>query len=148
MHRCVRCDRLVINLQAELRLAHPNDYVIPEDRSKDAWIAAAWKQEWEASGPTRVHRHASDPVESIIRDGLSRKHWTSLNRLRTGVGRYRASMEKLEPAGSASCECCDPEQTAAHIINIFLLHRPPSEVGLIEVGLLTRPWLQHSELTI
>ena len=26
--------------------------VIPEDRSKDAWIAATWKQEWEASGPT------------------------------------------------------------------------------------------------
>ena len=35
--------------------------VIPEDRSKDAWIAATWKQEWEASGPTRVHRHVSDP---------------------------------------------------------------------------------------
>ena len=35
--------------------------VIPEDRSKDAWIAATWKQEWEASGPTRVHRHISDP---------------------------------------------------------------------------------------
>ena len=25
--------------------------VIPEDRSKDAWIAAKLKQEWEASGP-------------------------------------------------------------------------------------------------
>ena len=30
--------------------------VIPEDGSKDAWIAATWKQDWEASGPTRVHR--------------------------------------------------------------------------------------------
>ena len=37
--------------------------VIPEDRSKDAWIAATWKQEWEASGPTRVHRYVSDPGE-------------------------------------------------------------------------------------
>ena len=27
------------------------------DRSKDAGIAATWKQEWEASGPTRVHRY-------------------------------------------------------------------------------------------
>ena len=35
--------------------------VILEDRSKDAWIAATWKQEWEASGPTRVHRYVSDP---------------------------------------------------------------------------------------
>ena len=39
--------------------------VIPEDRSKDAWIAATWKQEWEASGPTRVHRHISDPGEGV-----------------------------------------------------------------------------------
>ena len=28
--------------------------VIPEDRWKDAWISATWKQELEASGPTRV----------------------------------------------------------------------------------------------
>ena len=28
--------------------------VILEDRSKDAWIAADWKQEWETSEPTRV----------------------------------------------------------------------------------------------
>ena len=35
--------------------------VLPEDGSKDAWIAATWKQEWEASEPTRVHRHVSDP---------------------------------------------------------------------------------------
>ena len=35
--------------------------VIPEGRSKDAWIAATWKQAWEASGPTRVHRHLPGP---------------------------------------------------------------------------------------
>ena len=34
---------------------------IPEDRSKDAWIAATWKQEWEASGPTSVHRPLIGP---------------------------------------------------------------------------------------
>ena len=56
---------------------------IPEDPSKDAW-----KHEWEASRPTRVHRHVSDPGEGVKRDDLSRKHWTTLNRLRTGVGRY------------------------------------------------------------
>ena len=39
--------------------------VIPEDRSKDAWLAATWKQEGEASGPTRVHRHVSDPGEGF-----------------------------------------------------------------------------------
>ena len=70
--------------------------VIPEDRSKDAWIAATWKQEWEASGPTRVHRHVSDPEEGVKGEDLSRKQWTTLNRLRTGVGRYKASMKKWD----------------------------------------------------
>ena len=69
---------------------------IPEDRSKDAWIAATWKQEWEASGPTRVHRHVSNPAEDVKGEDLCRKHWTTLNRLRTGVGRYKASMKKWD----------------------------------------------------
>ena len=49
--------------------------VIPEDRSKDAWIEATWKHEWEASEPTRVHRHVSDPGEGIKGEDLSRKQW-------------------------------------------------------------------------
>ena len=48
--------------------------VITEDRSKDATIAATWKQEWEAPGLTRVHRHMSDPGEGVKGDDLSRKH--------------------------------------------------------------------------
>ena len=48
--------------------------VIPEDRSKDAWIAATWKQEWEASGTTRLHRHVLDPGEGVKGEELSRKH--------------------------------------------------------------------------
>ena len=64
--------------------------VIPEDRPKDAWIAATWKQAWEASGPARVHRYVSDPGEGVKGEDLSRKHWKTLNRLRTGVGRYKA----------------------------------------------------------
>ena len=92
--------------------------VIPEDRSKDAWIAATWKQEWEASGPTRVHRHVSDPGEGVKGEDLSRKHWTTLNRLRTGVGWCKASVKKCGLADSAACECGEPEQTADHIIKI------------------------------
>ena len=122
--------------------------VIHEDRSKDAWIAVAWKQNWEASGPTRVHRHVSDPGEGVKGEYLSRKHWTTLNRLRTKVGRYRASMRKWGLADSASCEFGEPEHTADHTINSCPLHRPPSEAGLFEVVLLTRAWLQQTELTI
>ena len=122
--------------------------VIPEDRSKDAWIGATWKQEWEASGPTRVHRYVSDPGEGVKGEDLSRKQWTTLNRLRTGVGRYKASMKKWGLADSAACECGEPKQTADHIINSCPIHRPPSEAGIFEVGPLTRAWLQQTELTI
>ena len=53
-------------------------------------VSTGCKQEWEAHGPTRVHRHVSDPGEGVKGKDLSRKHWTTLNRLRTGVGRYKA----------------------------------------------------------
>ena len=103
--------------------------VLPGDRSKDASIAAAWKQEWEASGSTRVHRHVLD-----------------LGNTANWVGRYRASTKKWGLADSAACECGEPEQTADHTINScpIGLHRPPSEAGLLEVGPLTRAWLQQT----
>ena len=46
---------------------------------------------------------------------------------------------------STACECGEPEQTAAHIINSCPLHRPPSEAGLFEVGPLMRARLHHTE---
>ena len=92
--------------------AMPSD--IPEDRSKDAWIAATWVQEWEASGPTRVHRHVPDPGEGVEGEDLSRKHWTTLNRLRTGVGRYKASMKKWGLVDSSACGRGEPEHIADH----------------------------------
>ena len=122
--------------------------VIPGNRSKDACIEATWKQEWEASGHIRVHRHVSDPGKGVKGEDLSRKHWTTLNRLRTWVGRYKASKKKWTLADNAACECGEPEQTADHIINSCPIHRPPSEAGLFDVGPLARAWLQHTELTI
>ena len=66
-------------------------------------------------------------LHSIGTNYLFRKHWMSLNRLRTGVGRYRSSMKKWGLADSAACECGEPEQTAAHIINrcpLYIDHHP------------------------
>ena len=73
--------------------AHEMLTVIPEDRSKDAWIVATWKQEWEAPGPTRVHRHVSDPGEGVKGDALSRKHCTTLNGL-SNWGRWVQSIHE------------------------------------------------------
>ena len=133
VHPCRLKSRKPYNNEAQEMLS-----VIPEDRSKDAWIAATWKQDREASVPTRVHRYVSDPGEGVKGEDLSRKQLTTLNRLRTGVGRYKASMKKWGMADSAACECGEPEQTAGHIISSCPIHRPPSEAGIFEVGPLTR----------
>ena len=85
---------------------------------------------------------------SSIREKISQKHCTTLNRLRTGVDQYKASKKKWRLADSAPCECGEPEQTADHIINSCPVHRPPSEAGIFEIGPLTRAWLQQTELTI
>ena len=102
----------------------------------------------EASGPTRIHRHVSDLGEGAKGEDLSRKYWATLNILRTGVGRYRASMKKWGLADNAASECDEAEDMAAHIINSCPLHRPPFDAGLFEVDPLTRAWLQQTELTI
>ncbi|KAJ8385857.1 hypothetical protein AAFF_G00179230 [Aldrovandia affinis] len=44
---------------------------IPEDLSRDAWLAASWKQTWETAGPSRILQYIQDPgdgndVEELI----------------------------------------------------------------------------------
>ena len=63
---------------------------------------------WTCGTHDCVETHCQDPC---------RKQRTTLNRLPTGVGRYRSSMKKWGLADSAACECGEPEQTADHIIN-------------------------------
>ncbi|CAL8342781.1 unnamed protein product [Arctogadus glacialis] len=60
-----------------------------EDLSKDGWLAAAWKQEWERAGPTQIHHYILDPGDGATGDDLPRRQWTLLNRLRTGVDHPR-----------------------------------------------------------
>ena len=119
-----------------------------EDLSKDGWLAAAWKQEWERAGPTQIHHYILDPGDGATGDDLPRRQWTLLNRLRTGVGRFKSSMKKWGLADSAACECGAPEQTVQHIMTTCPLHRPPSEAGLFDVGPETRAWLQDTELDL
>ena len=86
------CGKMGRNGEGEVRTCDDTRQQL-DDQSNDAWLAETWNQEWEASGSTRVHCHVSDPGEGVNGEELSRKHWTTLNRLRTGVGRYKASMK-------------------------------------------------------
>ncbi|KAJ8395764.1 hypothetical protein AAFF_G00030010 [Aldrovandia affinis] len=38
---------------------------IPEDLSRDAWLAASWKQTWETAGPSRILRYIRDPGDGV-----------------------------------------------------------------------------------
>lgn len=81
-------------------------------------------------------------------DDLPRRQWTTLNRLRSGVGRFNAAMQRWGLADSAACECGDPEQTADHIINTCPRYRPPSEAGLYDLGPEMLAWLDSTELDV
>ena len=119
-----------------------------EDLSRDGWLAAAWKQDWERAGPSHVHQYVWDPGEGATGEDLPRRQWTLLNRLRTRVGRFKSAMKKWGLAASSACECGDPDQTAEHILTSCPLHRPPPEASLFDVGPETRAWLQDTELDL
>ena len=89
-----------------------------------------------------IHRHVSDSGEGVKRKYLNREHWSILNRLRTGVGRYRSSIKKW------GMQTVQHVSVVDHIIKGCPLHIPPSDAAFFEVGPQTRPWLQHTELTI
>ncbi|KAJ8398711.1 hypothetical protein AAFF_G00419080 [Aldrovandia affinis] len=38
---------------------------IPEDLSRDAWLAASWKQTWETAGPSCILRYIRDPGDGL-----------------------------------------------------------------------------------
>jgi len=59
-----------------------------------------------------------------------RKSWVQLNRLRTGVGRFKANMVKMGLAASNQCEC-GSVQTAEHILQECPMLRPPFSISVI-----------------
>jgi len=69
-----------------------------------------------------LHPQHRDPPPRVI---IPRRAWVRLNRLRTGVGRFRSCLYKLDMASSAACECGTEEQTVDHIVLQCLIHRPP-----------------------
>ena len=75
---------------------------IPDDLSRDAWLAASWRQTWETAGPSRIQRYIRDPGGGVKGGDLPRHLWTSLNRLRTGVGRSKSSLKTSRTVRHAS----------------------------------------------
>ena len=103
-----------------------------------------WKHDWqETTKPAQF----TIPLGINIPPGadLPRREWVTLNRLRTGVGRFGASMYRWGLSPSAACLCGAPEQTADHILSECTRLGPPmgSHTNLTNPCLATVEWLQH-----
>ena len=97
--------------------------------------------EWEVN-TSRLHGFVPDVGFPPPGVDLPRQAWVRLNRLRTGVGRFRSSMHKWGLAPSAACECGAEEQTADHVILECPLYRAPNgSHGLLSVDDDTVTWL-------
>jgi len=76
---------------------------------------------------------------------LPRRAWVWLNRLCTGVGRFRSCLYKWGMDSSAACECGAEEQTVDHVVLQCPIHRPPH--GLHDLTVLddeTTEWLLNT----
>ena len=121
---------------------------IPDTTSKQMWTKSRWMEDWRLADHQRLHRFIADP-DNITGAELPRKQWIMLNRLRTGVGRFSATMRDWGLKDSAVCECGHPEQTVTHVIEECPLFRPPNgEQGIVALDDETRTWLAETELQI
>ena len=127
---------------------HQLMHATPADVSKRLWLKKRWKEEWQAAHHSRLHRFVVEP-EELLGEDLPRRQWTTLNRLRSGVGRFAATMKGWGLWDSAACDCGHPEQTVDNVMESCLRHRPPNgEHGIAVLDDETRTWLSSTELQV
>ena len=103
-----------------------------------------WNHDWQET---------IKPVQLTILPGtnippgadLPRREWVTLNRLRTGVGRFGANMYRWGLRPSAACLCGAPEHTADHILSECTMRGPPlvSPTDLTNPCSETVDWLRQ-----
>ena len=81
--------------------------------------AAQW-----AVNPTRLRTLIADTATHTPGMTPPRRAWVRLNRLRTGVGRFRSCLYKWGMASSAACDC-GAKQTVDHVVLHCPIDRPP-----------------------
>ena len=129
---------LIHHVQQLVSSVHPQETVTHLTQAR-------WAGLWAST--TRLHKSMPTLSNSGQGVGLSRRAWTRLNRLRTGVGRFGANMLCWGLSMSDTCNC-GAEQTADHITSGRCpIYRPPEGMdGLIELDIETRSWLENYAL--
>jgi len=87
----------------------------------------------------------SSPTPAPLGVTLPGRAWLQLNRLRTGVGRFRSCLCKCGMVTSAACECGAEEQTVDHAVLHCPIHQPPHQLhGLTVLDDDTIEWLLNT----
>ena len=110
------------------------------------WADRQWNAEW-ADNPTRLRILIPDTGTHHPRMSLLRRALVRLNRLRTGVGRFRSCLCKWGMASSAACECGAEKQTVDHVVLQCPIHRRRSPHGLHGLTVMddeTTEWLLNT----
>jgi len=96
------------------------------NRSAVFWADQGWYAEW-LENTTMLRTSYSHPDVSTHSGEITlpRTVWVLLNRLRTGVVRFRSCLHKWDMTPSAACECGVVDQTIGHVILHCPTHRPP-----------------------
>ena len=87
-------------------------------RHNPSWRdSQAWMERWEA----QKHNVDNAIFEFSTQErpkgfNESRQIWSTLNRIRTGVGNCAYLWHKWSWSESAACECGDPKQTIHHMV--------------------------------
>jgi len=95
--------------------------------------------------PTRLRTLIPDTGTHTPDMTLPRRAWVRLDRLRTGVGRFRSCLYKWGMVSSAACECGAEEQTVGHVVLECPVHRSPHGLhGLTVLDDETIVWLLNT----
>jgi len=109
--------------------------------SATQWADHQWNAEW-ADSPTRLRTLIPDTGTHTPGTTIPKRTWIRLNRLRTGVGRFRSCLYKWGMVSLAACECGAEEQTVDHVVLQCPVHRPPHGLhGLTILNDETTEWL-------
>ena len=102
-----------------------------------------WDKSWE--GTARPHQFTIPPdTKAPAGSELPRRDWVTLNRLRTGVGRFNANMHRWGLSQSPACICGADEQTADHVIyNCPVLQPPDGMTDLTSPNDAQANWLSR-----